>query len=175
MLWYLVLNLPACRSVSDACLAFFHSCSSRRAQLWVPLWVLKAFRVHCSPHTGCSARHLPCCLPVPCALQTASRASLMLYWLYLLHKAEFQEHNNPSAEKTLDEGTKGSQRQDSGLAEAVGHRNWGCPLTDVIMYVLWFGTKQKACSKWPLFSWYSMCFSASLSSRLIFIRIIIFK
>ena len=67
----------------------------------------------------------------------------MLYCLYLLHKAEFQEQNNPSAEKTFDEGTKGSQCQDNGLAKAVGHRNWGCPLKDVTMYALliWHKTK----------------------------------
>lgn len=144
---YLLLNLPASRTVSGTCLVFFHSSSSRRVQLWAPIWVPKAFRVHCSLHTSCSARHLSCYLSVPRVLQMTLRASLMLYCLYLLHKAEFQEQNNASAEKTFDEGTKGSQCQDSGLAKAVGHRNWGCPLKDATMYALLIWHKIKSVFK----------------------------
>lgn len=121
--WYPILDLPASRTVSNTHLVFSRSSPSKRAQLWAPAWVLKARCVHCSLHTNCSARHLSSYLFVPCVLQMTLRASLMLYWVYLLHKAEFQEQNNPSAQKTLDEGTKGSQCQDSGLAKAVGHRH----------------------------------------------------
>ena len=52
-----------------------------------------------------------------------------------------------SAEKTFDEGTKGSQCQDSGLAKAVGHRNWGCPLKDATMYALLIWHKIKSVFK----------------------------